>query len=78
MHHMWVNARLWPTVRVARVLGRFPRLTRPGLNPAGGRAFGADGAVVGGISTPPYCCIGVRSSDCAPGEQGCEARDDGV
>ena len=43
MHHMWVNARLRPTVRVARVLGRFPRLTRPGLNRAGGCAFGVDG-----------------------------------
>ena len=42
VHHMWVGARLWPTVRVARVLGRFPRLTRPGLDRAGGRTFGAD------------------------------------
>ncbi|EWC98322.1 hypothetical protein HMPREF1522_1687 [Actinomyces sp. ICM54] len=36
MHHMWVSARLWPTVRVARVLGCFPRLTRPGPDRAGG------------------------------------------
>ena len=42
VHHMWVNARLWPTVRVARVLGCFPRLTRPGPDRAGGRAFGTD------------------------------------
>ena len=78
MHHMWVNARLWPTVRVARVLGRFPRLTRPGPDPAGGCAFGADGTVVGAFSTPPFQCVSGRAGDCAPGEQGCEARDDGV
>ena len=39
VHHMWVNARLWPTVRVARVLGCFPRLTRPGPDRAGGCGF---------------------------------------
>ena len=42
VHHMWVGARLWPTVRVARVLGCFPRLTRPGLDRAGGCCFGPD------------------------------------
>ena len=78
MHHMWVNARLWPTVRVARVLGCFPRLTRPGPDCAGGRCFGAVGAVVGVISTPPFHCVRVWAVDCAPGEQGCEGRDDGV
>ena len=41
VHHMWLGARLWPTVRVARVLGCFPRLTRPGPDRAGGCAFGA-------------------------------------
>ncbi|EJN45436.1 hypothetical protein HMPREF1137_0095 [Actinomyces sp. ICM39] len=41
MHHMWLGARLWPTVRVAPVLGRFPRLTRPGPDRAGGYRFGA-------------------------------------
>ena len=43
VHHMWRHARLRSAGRVARVLGRFPRSTRPGLNRAGGRAFGADG-----------------------------------
>ena len=57
MHHMWVNARLWPAVRVARVLGRFPRLTRPGPDRAGGRTFGADGGCGRGhIHSPVPLC----------------------
>ncbi|EJN51431.1 hypothetical protein HMPREF1138_0889 [Actinomyces sp. ICM58] len=39
MHHMCPHARLRPPVRVARVLGRFPRLTRPGLDRAGEYGF---------------------------------------
>ena len=41
VHHRWSHARLGPPVRVARVLGCFPRLTRPGPGRAVGRAFGA-------------------------------------
>ena len=39
VHHMCPRARLRPPVRVARVLGRFPRLTRPGLDRAGEYGF---------------------------------------
>ncbi|EFF79090.1 hypothetical protein HMPREF0970_01886 [Schaalia odontolytica F0309] len=75
---MWVKARLWPTVRVARVLGRFPRLTRPGQDRAGGCRFGGCWGILKEGLCSPVRCIGVRAIDCAPGEQGCAGRGDGV
>ena len=32
----------------------------------------------GGVCAPPFHRVGMRALDCAPGEQGCAGRDDGV
>ena len=71
MHHMCPRARLRPPVRVALVLGRFPRLTRPGPDPLVGALSGRTRAVREVVSAPPFQCVSGRASDCAPGEQGC-------
>ena len=57
VHHRWSHARLGPPVRVARVLGRFPRLTRPGPGRAGGWRFGACWRLLReGVRSPVSSC----------------------
>ena len=57
VHHRWSHARLGPPVRVARVLGCFPRLTRPGPGRAGGWRFGACWRLLReGVRSPVSSC----------------------
>ena len=58
VHHRRPCPRLWPPACVARVLGRFPRVTRPGPDCAGGRRFGGAWALAAAARFSPAAGVG--------------------